>query len=94
MCSNSEAFQSLRACAVLVVGVAGTMPVHGIGTACFVVQVGGSSYILKVHNCLFCHGEDSLNLLSVSQMLRTGRTEAVFSQDHPRLCVGEAIAKL
>ena len=88
MCSNSEAFHSLRACAVLVVGVAGTMPVHGIGTACFLVQVGGSCYIMRIHNCLFCHGEDSFNLLSVSQMLRTGRNEVVFSQDHSRLCVG------
>jgi hypothetical protein len=59
MCACSESFHSLRACAVLVVGVAGTMPVHGIGTAYFVDVVAGKEHILRIHNCLFCHGEDS-----------------------------------
>jgi hypothetical protein len=66
MCSCSGAFHTLRACAVMVVGVAGSMPVHGIGTAHFVVTVGGKDYLLCIHNCLFCHGEDCFNLISVS----------------------------
>ncbi len=65
MCACSEAFHTLRSCAILVVGVAGSMPVHGIGTACFILQHGDTEVILKVHNCLLCHGEDNYNLLSV-----------------------------
>ena len=69
MCACSEAFHTLRACAIIVVSVAGSMPAHGIGTACFIVTRNVKEHILKVHNCLFCHGEDSFNLFSVSQML-------------------------
>jgi hypothetical protein len=50
MCSCSEVFHTLRACAVLVVGVVGSMPVHGMGTACFVVDVCGKESMLIVHN--------------------------------------------
>ncbi len=56
MCSCSEAFHSLRPCAVMVVGVAGSMPVHGIGTACFTIIIDGKTFILRNNNCLFCHG--------------------------------------
>jgi hypothetical protein len=52
MCACSEAFRSLRACAVLIVGVAGTMPAHGIGTACFLVKQNEKECIVKIHNCL------------------------------------------
>ena len=87
MCSYSEAFHSLRACAVLVVGVAGTMPIHSMGTACFIVTVDGIEHILEVHNCLLCHGEDDFNLLSVSQLLRDGQNEVVFSKDASRVVI-------
>ena len=91
MCACSEAFHSLHACAVLVIGVAGNMPIHSMGTACFVVQIGGTEHILEVHNCLLCHGEDGFNLLSVSQLLRAGENEVVFSQDASRIVIqGEA----
>jgi hypothetical protein len=33
MCSCIEAFSSLQHCAVLIVGVSGNLPVHGIGVA-------------------------------------------------------------
>jgi hypothetical protein len=85
MCACSEAFHTLRACAILVAGVAGSMPVHGIGTACFILQQGDTEVILRVHNCLLCHGEDSYNLLSVSQVLRTRKSAVIFSADEPRL---------
>ena len=88
MCACSEAFLTLRACAVLVVGVAGTMPVHGIGTACFLVKQNGKEYIVKIHNCLLCHGEDQFNLISVSQMLRARTNSVTFSADDSRLEMG------
>ena len=89
MCSCSGAFHSLRACAVLVVGVAGSMPVHGIGTAMFLVTVGDKDYLLCVHNCLFCHGEDCFNLISVSQMLRSGQNKIIFSQCESMILHGD-----
>jgi hypothetical protein len=87
MSACSEAFLSLRPCAILVVGVAGSMPAHGIGTACFVATAGGKEYIVKIHNCLLCHGEDRFNLLSVSQTLRTKRNDITFSADASMLQV-------
>ena len=94
MCSCSEAFHSLRPCAVMVVGVAGSMPVHGIGTACFTIYIGGKAHILRIYNCLFCHGEDCYNLISVSQLLRTGQSEVVFSQLDARIKVGDKCVPL
>jgi hypothetical protein len=85
MTSCSEAFQTIRPCAVLVVGIAGTMPVHGIGTACFYLTIGDKRQMLVIHNCLFCHGEDCFNLISVSQLLRIGESEVVFSQHDSRI---------
>jgi hypothetical protein len=66
---------------VMIVGVAGTIPAHGIGAASFVVKVNGKEHVLKVHNCLFCYGEECFNLISVSQILRAGKNKVVFSQD-------------
>ncbi len=80
MCACSDAFHTLRGCAVMIVGVAGSMHVHGIGTAMFVINVDGKEHILRIYNCLFCHGEDCFNLISVSQMLQNGRNKMVFSQ--------------
>ncbi len=85
MCACSEAFHSLRPCAILVVGVAGSMPAHGIGTACFLFRQGDKEYIVRIHNCLLCHGEDRFNLLSVSQFLCTRKNEVIFSADASRL---------
>ena len=85
MCACSEAFHTLRPCAILIVGVAGSMPAHGIGTACFVVRQGDKECIIRIHNCLLCHGEDKFNLLSVSQVLRTKMNEIIFSSDNSRL---------
>jgi hypothetical protein len=85
MCACSEAFHNLRPCAILIVGVAGSMPAHGIGTACFIVRRNEKEYIIRIHNCLLCHGEDRFNLLSVSQVLRTRKNEIIFSADDSRL---------
>ena len=80
MCSCSKAFVFIRPCAIIVVGVAGSMPVHGIGTALFLIRVGDKQVIIKIFNCLLCHGEDGFNLLSVSQMLRNKQNSLTFSQ--------------
>ena len=78
MTSCSEAFTTLNACAVLIVGVGGSMPAHGVGTACFMATIRDVSYVFLIHNCLLCHGEDGYNLLSVSQILRAPLNGVVF----------------
>jgi len=87
MSACSEAFHTLRDCAIMVVGVAGSMPAHGIGTACFVVKAGDTEYVLSIHNCLLCHGEDRFNLVSVSQALRSHNNEITFSAASSRVSV-------
>ena len=83
MCSCVDAFLDIRSCAVIVVGVAGSIPIHGVGTACFLVADSmGSERILRIHNCLLCQRSDSeenFNLISVSQVLRTNRSSIVFN---------------
>ncbi len=82
--SCTAAFRSLRQCAILVVGVAGTMPVHGMGTARFLIRMGDTAVIVSIHNCLLCHGE-TFNLLSVSQLLRSTNNAVVFEEGAPRI---------
>ena len=79
----------MRPCCVMIVGVAGSMPAHGIGTAIFVVKVSGKEHVLKVHNCLYCHGEECFNLISVSQLLRAGKNKVIFSQDESQVIIQE-----
>ena len=85
MCSCLEAFSDLRSCAILVVGVSGSLPVHGIGTANFVVQDKDRiERIWSIHNCLLCHseiGEETFNLISVSQLVRTRQATVSFGAD-------------
>ncbi len=67
LCSCPDAFLALRPCAIEVVGVSGSLPVFGVGTAVFAVTtVTGRTVILMLHNCLLCQGSP-FNLLSVSQ---------------------------
>ena len=54
------------------------MPAHGVGTANFIGVTDGLEYIVTIHNCLLCHGEDGFNLLSVSQILRQPLNSVVF----------------
>ena len=85
MCSCVEAFSVIRPCAILVVGVSGSLPIHGIGTANFIVQDStGKERIWKIHNCLLSHrsdGEEEFNLISISQILRTRNIEVSFGMD-------------
>jgi hypothetical protein len=65
--SCSTAFRALEPCQLEVVGVAGSIPIFGIGTAIFALALaGGSEVLVRVHNCLYSFGE--FNLLSISQM--------------------------
>ena len=70
------------------------MPVHGIGTACFIVKQDDNECIVRIHNCLLCHGEDRFNLLSVSQMLRTRTNAITFSNDDSRLEVNDGTKQI
>ncbi len=78
MTSCSEAFSHLQACAVMIIGVGGSMPAHGMGTANFIGVTDGFEYIVTIHNCLLYHGEDGFNLLSVSLILRQPLNSVVF----------------
>ena len=95
MCSCVEAFSILRACAIIAVGVAGSLPIHGVGTASFLVRDScGEEVILRIHNCLLCTNataEETFNLVSVSQLLKTTRSSvqfhagsSVITLKHPR----------
>jgi hypothetical protein len=65
--SCSTAFMTLEPCALEVVGVAGSLPIFGRGTAIFGLKLKGREEILvRIHNCLYSFGE--FNLISVSQM--------------------------
>jgi hypothetical protein len=86
MCSWVEAFSVIRPCAILVVGVSGSLPIHGIGTASFIVKDSkGNERIWKIHNCLLSHrsdGEEEFNLISTSQVLRTRSIEVSFGIEY------------
>jgi hypothetical protein len=82
--SCSTAFRSLDPCQLEVVGVAGSLPIFGIGTAIFaLVLAGGSEVLVRVHNCLYSFGE--FNLLSVSQMQTNHMTSIELSLEAPSI---------
>ena len=55
MCSCADAFSSLKSCAIVVVGVAGNLPIRSFGTASFIaVDSSGNQRIIRIHNCLLC----------------------------------------
>jgi hypothetical protein len=67
MCSCPDAFLSIRPCAVEVIGVSGSLPIFGVGTAMFVLQTAARGSIVGlVHDCLLSQGSP-FSLLSVSQ---------------------------
>ncbi len=87
MCSCPDAFLSLRPCVIEVVGVSGSLPVFGVGTAMFVVNaLPAHPIIVLVHNCLLCHGSP-YHLLSVSQFQSSGRNTVDFSVGAPTLTI-------
>ena len=74
--------RSLEPCQIEVVGVAGSLPIFGIGTAIFALCLpGGSEIVVRIHNCLYSFGE--FNLLSVSQMQTNKRNKINLSLENP-----------
>jgi hypothetical protein len=84
--SCSTAFLSLEPCQIEVVGIAGTLPIFGIGTAVFALTLkGGHEILIRIHNCRYSFGE--FNLLSVSQMstIRSNTLDLSLHAPHIRL---------
>jgi hypothetical protein len=87
MCSCSDAFLSLRSCAIEVIGVSGSLPIFGIGTAMFVVETFARlPIVVLIHDCLLSQGSP-FNLLSVSQFQSSQRNSVNFSKPQPSLFV-------
>jgi hypothetical protein len=85
MCSCPDAFLSLRVCAIEVVGVSGSLPIFGIGTAMFVVRTDADLLIVGlIHECLLIQ-ESPFNLLSVSQFQAADQNSVNFSLGSPSL---------
>jgi hypothetical protein len=80
LCSCSDAFLNLRACAIQVVGISGSSPIFGVGTALFVITSGqGKEAVLLIHNCLLSEG-GAFNLVSVSQLQASGVNSVSFDR--------------
>jgi hypothetical protein len=75
---------TLEPCTLEVVGVAGSLPIFGRGTAIFVLTLmGGEEMLVRIHHCLYSFGE--FNLISVSQMQALPRNILDLSLVSPRL---------
>ncbi len=84
LCSVSSAFSDLQPCCVEVTGVAGSLPIHGFGTANFVaLDHNGNPLIVRIPNCLY--GRCEFNLLSVSQVNQVSGNRVDFSLEGPAM---------
>ena len=94
LCSNKDAFVTLQACAIQMVGVSGSLSILGVGTAMFLVagHTHASSIIL-IHNCLLSPG-GSFNLVSVSQLQASGSNTVDFNRDAPTLTIQSGTGRL
>jgi hypothetical protein len=82
-------------CQVLVenTGIAGALQIYGCGLALFLFDDGTSHpVLLRVHNCLYGHGE--FNLLSVSQIGQKEGNSVDFTLDSPELILQSKKRKL
>ena len=87
MCSCPDAFLSLRPCAIEVIGVSGSLPIFGVGTAMFVLTASQDLPIVAlIHDCLLSQGSP-FNLLSVSQLQAAGLNSVNFSVGAPALSI-------
>ena len=87
ICSCPDAFLSLRPCAIDIVGVSGSLPVFGIGTAMFVLwTLTDLPVVGLIHDCLLSQGSP-FNLLRVSQFQSTIRNAVDFAVGSPHLSV-------
>jgi hypothetical protein len=61
-----------------VIGVSGSLPIFGVGTAVFVVTGAlGKEVVILIHNCLLSEG-GGFNLVSVSQLQASGANSVCF----------------
>jgi hypothetical protein len=82
--SCSTAFATMMPCQVEITGIAGALQIYGCGTALFLFEDDlGQPILLRVHNCLYGHGE--FNLLSVSQICQREGTSVDFALESPEL---------
>jgi hypothetical protein len=80
----STAFVQMLPCQVEITGIAGALQIYGCGTALFLHDDGVSlPVLLRVHNCLYGHGE--FNLLSVSQVCQKDGNSVDFALTSPEL---------
>ena len=87
MCCCPDAFLSLRSCAIEVIGVSGSLPIFGIGTAMFVVRTSADRFVVvRIHNCLLSQ-ESPFNLLSVSQFQTSHLNSVDFRPGSPNFSV-------
>jgi hypothetical protein len=82
--SCSTAFSQMVPCQVEITGIAGALQIYGCGTANFLYDSGsGDPVLLRVHNCLYGHGE--FHLLSVSQICQREGNSVDFTLSSPTL---------
>ncbi len=85
LCCCEDAFISIRSCAIEVVGVSGSLPIHGVGTAAFAATDDTGQFVtILIHNCLLSPG-GSFNLLSVSQLQHSRVNTVDFDPEFPHL---------
>jgi hypothetical protein len=78
------AFITMMPCQVEITGIAGALQIYGCGTALFLFDDdSGQPILLRVHNCLYGHGE--FNLLSVSQICQREGNSIDFALESPKL---------
>ena len=80
----------MDACHLELVGVSGSLAIHGQGTAIFLLTIEDvGEVILRIHNCLYSFGE--FNLLSASQLQMVSGNSLDLSVEDPHLCLGESL---
>jgi hypothetical protein len=83
-------WSKMEACHLELVGVSGSLTIHGQGTAIFLATSGDDEVVLRIHNCLFSFGE--FNLLSVSQCQLAEGNKLDFAVGNPILHLGSAFS--
>jgi hypothetical protein len=80
LCSCFDAFLNLKACAVQVIGISGSLPIFGVGTALFIVSNWQGEEAVLIHNCPLSEG-GAFNLVSVSQLQASGGNSVSFDRE-------------
>jgi hypothetical protein len=76
---------SLEPCQIEVIGIAGKLPIFGIGTAVFAITLmDGTKILVRMYNCRYSFGGE-FDLLSVSQMGTISRNTLVLALRTPKI---------